>query len=141
MRRPRRHLQPTLSDIPRLVEESRRAGAKIDFEMQVDQADVVPGSSRPRRLPDSPGSAHEHRQARRRHGCRGTGRPATPAAGLHVIIRNRQPVHSHAGPKLPGAGAGLLGLQERVTLAGGTLVHGPDGSGGFVVDAELPWAG
>ena len=29
--------QPTLSDIPRLVEETRRAGAKIDFEMQVDQ--------------------------------------------------------------------------------------------------------
>ena len=28
--------QPTLSDIPRLVEETRRAGAKIDFEMRVD---------------------------------------------------------------------------------------------------------
>jgi hypothetical protein len=24
-------------------------------------------------------------------------------------------------------------------LAGGTLVHGPDGSGDFVVEAELPW--
>ena len=43
------------------------------------------------------------------------------------------------GPALPGSGAGLLGLQERVTLAGGTLVHGPDGSGDFVVDAELRW--
>ena len=38
-----------------------------------------------------------------------------------------------------GAGAGLLGLQERVALAGGTLSHAPDGSGDFVVDAELPW--
>src|SRR5829696_3218330 len=27
--------QPTLADIPRLVEETRRSGAKIDFEMQV----------------------------------------------------------------------------------------------------------
>ena len=30
--------QPTLADIPRLVEETRRAGAKVDFEMQVDDA-------------------------------------------------------------------------------------------------------
>ena len=28
--------QPTLADIPRLVEETRRSGTKIDFEMQVD---------------------------------------------------------------------------------------------------------
>ena len=30
-------------------------------------------------------------------------------------------------------------LQERVALTGGTLVHGPDGSGGFLVEAELQW--
>jgi signal transduction histidine kinase len=62
-----------------------------------------------------------------------------PDGGLHVSVRNRLPVHAHAGPALPGSGAGLLGLQERVALAGGTLVHGPDGSGDFVVDAELQW--
>jgi signal transduction histidine kinase len=62
-----------------------------------------------------------------------------PGAGLRVSIRNRQPLHAHAGPALPGSGAGLLGLQERVALAGGTLVHGPDGSGDFVVEAELQW--
>jgi signal transduction histidine kinase len=59
--------------------------------------------------------------------------------GLHVNVRNRLPVHTLSGPALPGSGAGLLGLQERVALAGGSLVHGPDGSGDFVVDAELPW--
>ena len=62
-----------------------------------------------------------------------------PDRGLHVSVRNRQPIPAHAGPALPGSGAGLLGLEERVTLAGGTLVHGPDGSGDFVVDAELQW--
>jgi signal transduction histidine kinase len=60
-------------------------------------------------------------------------------SGLHVNVRNRLSVHGHTAPALPGSGAGLLGLQERVTLAGGVLVHGPDGSGDFVVDAELPW--
>jgi signal transduction histidine kinase len=43
------------------------------------------------------------------------------------------------GPALPGSGAGLLGLQERVTLAGGVLVHGPDGAGNFMVEADLRW--
>jgi signal transduction histidine kinase len=62
-----------------------------------------------------------------------------PNSGLHVSVRNREPLHPHPSPDLPGSGAGLLGLQERVALAGGTLVHGPDGSGDFVVDAELRW--
>ena len=84
------------------------------------------------------GGTHQHRQTRQRHRdeVRVTGAPVT---GLHVSVRNRKPLHSHAGPALPGSGAGLLGLQERVSLAGGTLVHGPDGSGDFVVDAELQW--
>ena len=38
-------------------------------------------------------------------------------------------------------GPGCSGLQERVALAGGTLVHGPDDTGDFVVEAELPWPG
>ena len=59
--------------------------------------------------------------------------------GLRISVRNRLPIHPMTEPGLPGSGAGLLGLQERVVLAGGTLVHGPDGSGDFVVDAELPW--
>ena len=62
-----------------------------------------------------------------------------PDSGLHVSVRNRQPVHAHAGPTLPGSGAGLLGLQERVDARRRQLVHGPDGSGDFVVRAELPW--
>ena len=78
----------------------------------------------------------------RKHASRTTARvriTGAPGDGLHVSVRNRQPVPAHTGPALPGSGAGLIGLQERVTLAGGTLVHGPDGSGDFVVDAELQW--
>ncbi|MEZ5204459.1 MAG: hypothetical protein R2701_08810 [Acidimicrobiales bacterium] len=39
----------------------------------------------------------------------------------------------------PGSGTGLLGLAKRVTLANGVLVHGPDASGGYIVEADLPW--
>ena len=39
---------------------------------------------------------------------------------------------------LPGAGTGLIGLAERVTLAGGELEHGVDPDGAFVLRARLP---
>jgi signal transduction histidine kinase len=130
--------QPTLLDIPRLVEETRRAGAKIDFEMRVDAPDAAPsalGRDAYRIVQEALTNIGKHARATSAQ-VRVTG---AADSGLHVRIRNRLPVHAYAGPALPGSGAGLLGLQERVTLAGGTLVHGPDGSGDFVVDAELPW--
>ncbi|HVQ94493.1 MAG TPA: histidine kinase [Mycobacteriales bacterium] len=129
---------PTLSDIPRLVEETRRAGTKIDFEMRVDRAEAGPsalGRDAYRIVQESLTNIRKH--ARGTAGwVRVTG---APGSGLHVSVRNRLPVYAHAGSELPGSGAGLLGLQERVSLAGGTLVHGPDGSGDFVVEAELKW--
>ena len=130
--------QPTLNDIRRLVEETRRAGAKIDFEMRVEDADAAPsalGRDAYRIVQEALTNIGKH--------ASGTATwvrvSGAPEAGLHVSVRNRQPIHAHAGPTLPGSGAGLLGLQERVALAGGTLLHGPDGSGDFVVDAELQW--
>ncbi|MFE3535439.1 sensor histidine kinase [Streptomyces anulatus] len=53
---------------------------------------------------------------------------AVPSAG--------GPAHAGAGPA-SGAGRGLTGLQERVTVLGGSLRTGP-GSGGFHVTAVLP---
>jgi signal transduction histidine kinase len=130
--------QPTLADIPRLVEETRGAGAKIDFEMRVEHPTAAPsalGRDAYRIVQEALTNIRKH--------ARGTaGRVRVSGAadtGLHVSVRNRLPVQAHGGQPLPGSGAGLLGLQERVTLAGGTLVHGPDGSGDFVVDAQLPW--
>ncbi|WP_225799222.1 histidine kinase [Streptomyces sp. NK15101] len=43
-----------------------------------------------------------------------------------------------AGATLPSGGTGLVGLDERVRLAGGTLAHGVTGDGGFVLEAVLP---
>jgi signal transduction histidine kinase len=130
--------QPGLSDIPRLIEETRRAGAKVDFEMQVDHPNAAPsmlGRDAYRIVQESLTNMGKHAK-----GTAGRVRVTGAAdSGLHVSVRNRLPLHTHAEPMLPGSGAGLLGLQERVALAGGTLVHGPDGSGDFVVDAELPW--
>ncbi|QJY49014.1 sensor histidine kinase [Pseudonocardia broussonetiae] len=130
--------QPTLSDIPRLVEETRRAGAKIDLEMSVDHPDAAPSALGR----DAYRIVQEALTNIRKHARDTAVRVRITGAadrGLHVSVRNRLPIDTHAGPALPGSGAGLLGLQERVTLAGGTLVHGPDGLGDFVVEAELRW--
>lgn len=130
--------QPTLSDIRRLVDETRQAGAKIDFEMRVEHADAIPsalGRDAYRIVQEALTNIGKHANGTATQ-VQVTG---APEGGLRVSVRNRQPVHAQTGPALPGSGAGLLGLQERVALAGGTLVHGPDGSGDFVVDAELQW--
>jgi hypothetical protein len=55
-----------------------------------------------------------------------------------VRVTNVRPVA--AGSLLPGAGAGLVGLRERVELAGGRLTTGQTTEGGWQVEAWLPWS-
>jgi signal transduction histidine kinase len=130
--------QPTLSDIHRLVEQTRQAGAKIELEMQVENEDAVPnalGRDAYRIVQEALTNMGKH--------ASGTAADVRVSGavghGLRVSVRNRQPVRAQVEPVLPGSGAGLRGLQERVSLAGGTLVHGPDESGDFVVEADLRW--
>jgi hypothetical protein len=42
---------------------------------------------------------------------------------------------------LPSAGTGLIGLRERVGLAGGVLDDGWTAAGEFRLHARLPWLG
>ncbi|MGP4110241.1 sensor histidine kinase [Streptomyces sp. 4N509B] len=62
-----------------------------------------------------------------------------PETGLVVRVRNALPAGA-AAADIPGAGAGLAGLEERAVLDGGTLRHGASG-GTFELLARLPWGG
>jgi signal transduction histidine kinase len=129
--------QPTLAEVPRLVAEVRQAGGKIELEMDVTDpsaASSTLGRDAYRIVQEALTNVTKH--------ARGTATEVRlsggPGAGLHVCVRNRMPVNS-VKSQLPGAGAGLLGLQERVALSGGTLTHAPDGNGFYVLDAHLRW--
>jgi hypothetical protein len=62
-----------------------------------------------------------------------------PAHGLEIDVRNPASALATAEPKIPGTGAGLLGLAERAALSGGRLEHGLDEHGDFRLHAWLPW--
>lgn len=130
--------QPSLPDIARLVEESRRAGLNVELDMRVETPEAAPaalGRDTYRIVREALTNVSKH--------ARGTAATVSvsgrPGQGLHVTIRNRLPLHQAAEAPLPGAGLGLVGLTERVTLSGGTLSHGPSPDGDFVVDAALRW--
>jgi signal transduction histidine kinase len=130
--------QPVLADIDRLVQERRDAGTLVDLRIDVEPAGDVPiGVARDayRIVQEALTNAAKHA-----HGALVRVQVLGTVPGrLTVSVRNGHPVPASAGASLPGAGVGLLGLRERVALAGGTLAVGPDSSGDFVVEAELTW--
>lgn len=55
-----------------------------------------------------------------------------------IAITAHNPIGGTPTLALPDSGLGLVGLGERVSLAGGTLRHGVDRSGHFCLEAVLP---
>ncbi|MEU4788475.1 histidine kinase [Micromonospora tulbaghiae] len=130
--------QPTLGDVPALVAESRDAGVRVGVVDEVTEPEAVPagiGRSAYRIVQEGLTNARKHAP-----GAVVTVRLAGgPGDGLAVDIHNPWPVGAPA-TAIPGAGTGLVGIAERVTLAGGRLEHGRDADGGFRLTAWLPWA-
>ncbi|TDC77693.1 sensor histidine kinase [Actinomadura sp. 7K507] len=129
--------QPVLDDVPRLVEESRDAGATVRLRDDVADPGALPaaaGRTAYRVVQEGLTNARKHAAGLP---VRVTleGRPGTR---LVIDIRNPLPAEPGAGPAAPGSGTGLVGLTERVRLAGGRLDH-EAGSGEFHLRAWLPW--
>jgi signal transduction histidine kinase len=153
---------PLLTDLPRLVDEARAAGQSVTVDLDgIRSASLAPRAQEQRtayrvvqegltnarkHAPDAPVAVRV---------------VGAPGSGLDVTVTNPLPDRSGAvtasrprsgsrprddsggdgpggGVQIPGAGVGLAGLAERVTLDGGTLEHGPvDGT--FRLAAHLPW--
>jgi signal transduction histidine kinase len=131
--------QPTLADIAALVEESRAAGMRVGWRIDVPAPEALPealGRTAYRVVQEGLTNARKHAPA--------AAVEVTIAGGEELLVEvvSRRPVGVAAHDALAdtGAGSGLIGLAERVGLAGGTLEHGPDGGGDFVLRARLPGA-
>jgi signal transduction histidine kinase len=130
--------QPTLSDLPALIEESREAGMHVRFECELPDPGAVPeatGRSAYRIVQEGLTNARKH--------ARGAAVEVTVAGtagtGLTIEIRNRLPVGVAAASEIPGTGTGIVGLAERASLAGGRLEHGRTASGDYRLWVWLPW--
>ncbi len=127
--------QPSLADLPGLIDESRRAGMTVRWENRLADAAMVPasiGRSAYRTVQEGLTNARKHAPGA---AVRVT---VDGSAGSGLTVEVRNPLVRNA-QEIPGAGVGLIGLTERAMLAGGRLEHGDTDQGDFRVHAWLPW--
>jgi signal transduction histidine kinase len=127
--------QPTIADLPALVEESRAAGMRITARIELGDAAPTGAVGRTAYRIAQEGLTNARKHA---PGAAVTLTVEAPDGDLLVEIRSLAPVAVASASPLPGAGTGLIGLAERVTLAGGELESGVDPAGAFVLRARLP---
>jgi signal transduction histidine kinase len=123
---------PALSDLPSLLAESRAIGTRVELADLVAGAEVpgTTGRTAYRVVQEALTNARKH----------APGQPVRialegkPGATLHIDVSN--PLGTASA--IPGTGSGLVGLTERVRLAGGRLDHRATAEE-FQVSASLPW--
>jgi signal transduction histidine kinase len=127
--------QPGLGDLPDLVGAARASGMTVGYtcRVPVDGPAVLLGRTAYRFVQEGLTNARKH----------------APDAAVQVLLDGAAGgelritvTNPCAGtdrrPAIPGAGLGLIGLRERIALAGGRVEHGADG-GTFRLQAWLPW--
>ena len=130
--------QPGFGQLPHLLEESRSAGMMLQAHIDVPDAGSLPaavGRTAYRVVQEGLTNARKH----------------APQATVEVTVAHDGPaglvaevISRHPGspatatPTGAHAGAGLIGLSERLALVGGELQHGTNPAGDFVLRATLP---
>ncbi|WP_051165674.1 sensor histidine kinase [Amycolatopsis orientalis] len=128
---PRSLPAPSLAGIRQLVDDLAAAGSRVRASLPDPMPDVPApiGRAAYRVVQEALTNAAKHA-------------PGTEidvrlsASDEDLIVEVANPLAASAG--LPGAGYGVLGMRERVTLTGGTFHAGPDGAGGYRVRAGFP---
>jgi signal transduction histidine kinase len=130
--------QPTLANLPGLLDESREAGMHVSSDCRIEDLATVPagvGRNAYRIVQEGLTNARKHA-----HGATvDVTLDGAPGTGLTVEVRNRLALADGRSAAIPGTGTGLIGLAERTSLAGGRLEHGRTPDGDFKLRAWLPW--
>ena len=139
---------PTLSDVPALVEQSRRAGLPVTFTgITGTMARTLPQGAELaayRTVQEALTNALKHSP-----GAATTVTIHWDEDGLQLWVQN-DPVsavspastsasNQRTSSPVPGSGNGLRGMSERINLYHGTLTYGLQPDGGWLVEAALPY--
>ncbi|CAM5287842.1 sensor histidine kinase [Streptomyces atroolivaceus] len=126
--------QPSLDRLPELVAEARASGLDVTLTTTVrGKPSDATGRTCYRIVQEGLTNAAKHAPG----AAVDVTLEGTAGGTLHVTVRNA-PDAATTAPR-PASGFGLLGLTERVTLAGGTLDHHGTPDHGYVLTARLPW--
>ena len=125
--------QPTLRGLDALVDEARASGLEVEVEVEGQVRELSAGLEL---------TAYRVVQEALTNVVKHAGRAAAKVrirygtGDLSIDVVD----HGGAAPagRGRGAGLGLVGMRERVSLYGGHLETGPLGDGGFAVRATLP---
>ena len=127
---------PCLGELDRLVAETVAAGIPVSVRIEGDRRPLTPGADLTAYRIVQEGLTNVRKHA--------------PGARADVVVRYdgdgvtvevADDGGGATGPRPVGTGHGLLGMQERVAVYGGTLEAGPTPDGGFRVVATLPDTG
>jgi signal transduction histidine kinase len=122
----------TAVDIAKLVRESRAAGVEVSFDDRVGGLPDAVARTAYRVVQEALTNARRH----------AAGQPVTVvlegAAGDRLRIEVRNPLPGKESTAGGGSGLGLIGLAERVALAGGEFAHSRTAAE-FRVSAWIPW--
>ena len=137
---------PTLSDVPALVEQSRRAGLPVTFTGITGTGFT---STMARTLPQGAElAAYRTVQEALTNALKHSPGAATTVTinwgdeGLQLRVENEQvssTAAQHIARPVPGSGNGLRGMSERIALYHGVLTYGLQPDGGWLVEAALPY--
>jgi signal transduction histidine kinase len=128
--------QPGLVDVPALVTRSREAGLPVELCVVGEPGDIPLGVEL---------SAYRIVQEGLTNALRHAGSASTSvrithlhdSIGIDVVDNGSSRVSSTTGATA-GAGLGLIGIRERVSLYGGSFDAGTQADGGFALHVVLP---
>jgi signal transduction histidine kinase len=134
--------QPTIADLEQLIAECRHAAMNVTVidELADRPLPVLVGRTVYRVVQEGLTNIRKHAPTQ----PVSISIAGSPGAGVEVDVVNRptvghSPSQTEPPPEHVGSGTGLIGLAERVALAGGTLEHQPRNDGGFRLTAKIPW--
>jgi signal transduction histidine kinase len=122
--------QPRLTDLQRLAARMGDAGLAVELRVEGTPREV------PMAIELSAYRVAQEALTNTLKHARATG--ATVTLRYEPSWLSIEIIDDGAAAAEPGSGHGLVGMRERVSVFGGTLLAGPRPSGGFAVHALLP---